>query len=546
MKKYPLNNVPYYTRFRDMLDGMSKGNEEKSALSWFTRKGEQQGVTWGQFHEQVLGLQAQMIHMGLAGKHIAIMGENSYEWLLTYFAATYCGAVAVCVDIEQPDDTIKQMLQMADVEALFYTKSCKDLCISFAGGSKPMVCFAQDEDYPCIHTLAKEGLQLLESGSVTPAQVTGDMTAAIVFTSGTTNYSKPVMLSQEAILTNAADAIANVTIGSIVFTSLPFYHTYGMNCAVIAMLLSGAHVFINGNLKTVMRDLQLSQANTMLTVPLMLETIHSKMWLSAEESGKSEGLRKLLKIRKFLLKLGIKKNFKKLDQLRQKCFGTLDLVICGGAHMSSAIIEQFYCLGLLVVQGYGITECAPLVSVNRNKMFKFDSVGLVSKHSQVKIVDGEIWVRGKNVMTGYYKFPDLTEEAMEGEWFKTGDLGEMDKDGFLYITGRKKNLIVFKNGKKVSPEKLEERLKKLPMVQDVVVYGAVSGVSTDDVVVAASIFPNKEKAVGMNSYDILEALQQEINLINRELPMYQQIQLVNIREQEFSKTALQKIKRHLI
>ena len=304
MKKYPLNNVPYYTRFRDMLDGMSKGNEEKSALSWFTRKGEQQGVTWGQFHEQVLGLQAQMIHMGLAGKHIAIMGENSYEWLLTYFAATYCGAVAVCVDIEQPDDTIKQMLQMADVEALFYTKSCKDLCISFAGGSKPMVCFAQDEDYPCIHTLAKEGLQLLESGSVTPAQVTGDMTAAIVFTSGTTNYSKPVMLSQEAILTNAADAIANVTIGSIVFTSLPFYHTYGMNCAVIAMLLSGAHVFINGNLKTVMRDLQLSQANTMLTVPLMLETIHSKMWLSAEESGKSEGLRKLLKIRKFLLKLG--------------------------------------------------------------------------------------------------------------------------------------------------------------------------------------------------------------------------------------------------
>ncbi len=546
MKKYPLNNVPYYARFRDMLDGMSKGNEEKSALSWFTRKGEQQGVTWGQFHEQVLGLQAQMIHMGLAGKHIAIMGENSYEWLLTYFAATYCGAVAVCVDIEQPDDTIKQMLQMADVEALFYTKSCKDLCISFAGGSKPMVCFAQDEDYPCIHTLAKEGLQLLESGSVTPAQVTGDMTAAIVFTSGTTNYSKPVMLSQEAILTNAADAIANVTIGSIVFTSLPFYHTYGMNCAVIAMLLSGAHVFINGNLKTVMRDLQLSQANTMLTVPLMLETIHSKMWLSAEESGKSEGLRKLLKIRKFLLKLGIKKNFKKLDQLRQKCFGTLDLVICGGAHMSSAIIEQFYCLGLLVVQGYGITECAPLVSVNRNKMFKFDSVGLVSKHSQVKIVDGEIWVRGKNVMTGYYKFPDLTEEAMEGEWFKTGDLGEMDKDGFLYITGRKKNLIVFKNGKKVSPEKLEERLKKLPMVQDVVVYGAVSGVSTDDVVVAASIFPNKEKAVGMNSYDILEALQQEINLINRELPMYQQIQLVNIREQEFSKTALQKIKRHLI
>ena len=538
MKKYPLNEVEYYSTFREMIEALPDGRENCPGISWFTRKGEERGVTLGRLRDDVRGLAAYFVRSGLAGKHIAILGENSYEWILVYFAAAYCGAVAVCVDIEQPDDTIVQMLSMADVSAIFCVDSIRDICARFAGEEIKITPLAPEP----VAALVGEGAQ----GADITFDVNGDMTSAIVFTSGTMNYSKPVMLSQFAILTNASDALANVAIGERAFTSLPFYHTYGLTCSVLSMLIGRAHLYINGNLKTVMRDIQLADPHTMLTVPLMLETIYSKMWQTAEEAGKAKALRKLLDMKKYLSAVGFKKPGKTLDDLREKCFGTIRLVICGGAHMNGAIMQDFGLMGVTVVQGYGITECAPLVSVNRNKANKLDSVGLVTPNCEVKIEDGEILVRGKNVMQGYYKFPELTREAMRGEWFATGDVGYIDRDGFLYITGRKKNLIVFRNGKKVSPEKLEEKLKAIPLVGDVVVYGAVSGVSSDDVQVAASIYPNKDRCADMTSYEILEALQNQINAINRELPLYQQIQMVSIREQEFSKTALQKIKRHLV
>ncbi len=550
MKKYHLNQVDYYDRFRDMIDGMAEKYGDAPAISWYTRKQEEQGVSYRKLQNDVRCLQEKLIETGLAGKHIAIVGENSYEWLLVYFAANYCGSVAVCIDIEQPDETILQMLEMADTDAVFLAPAYQEICSQYAGGEKKMFLLSgKGSELPGVRDLIEEGEKIWAQGlenKEMDQKVTSDMTASIVFTSGTTSYSKPVMLSQGAILTNASDALANVKIGEKTFTNLPFYHTYGLTCSVLSMLIPGSHLYINGNLKTVMRDLHTAQAHTLLTVPLMLETIHSRMWQNAEESGKAESLKKLFALKKLLFSLGLKKNGKTLDAIRRKCLGNIELVICGGAHMSSEIMEELQCMGVTVLQGYGITECAPLVSVNRNEANKLDSVGLVTANCEVKLDNGEILVRGKNLMKGYYNAPQLTEEVMRDGWFCTGDLGEIDKDGFLYITGRKKNLIVFKNGKKVSPEKLEEKIKSIPLVQDVLVYGAASGVSTDDVQIAASIYPDREKAEGMTSYEILEALQTQIDKINDDLPIYQQIQMINIREQEFSKTSLQKIKRHLV
>ncbi len=548
MKKYPLNKVEYYSRFRDFIEGLAEKYGERPGISWFTRRQEEQTVSYHQMGDDVRALQKRMSQMGLRGKHIAIVGENSYEWLLVYFAATYCGAVAVCIDIEQPEETILQMMEMADAEAVFLSAQYEDICKKYAKDEKPMFLLSgRGSALIKVNSLVEEGARIREvCEKKEEEEINPDVTAAIVFTSGTTNYSKPVMLSQKAILTNASDALANVQVGDTTFTSLPFYHTYGLTCSVLSMLISGSHLYINGNLKTVMREIHLAKPHTLLTVPLMLETIHSKIWMQAEESGKAEGLHKLLWIRKILFSLGFRKSGKTLDAVREKALGTIRLIICGGAHMSSDIMEEFKYMGVMVLQGYGITECAPLVSVNRNQSNKIGSIGLAMANCEVKLEDGEILVRGANVMQGYYKAPELTAEVMKDGWFCTGDMGEIDKDGFLYITGRKKNLIVLKNGKKVSPEKLEEKLKKIPLVQDVVVYGAASGGFTDDVQVAASVYPNKERTEGMTSYEILENLQAEINELNNTLPIYQQIQLVNIREQEFSKTAIQKIKRHLI
>ena len=549
MKNYPLYPIDYYTDFASFIDGIGKKYAEKPAISWFTRKKEEKGVTYGQLREQVFALQDMLRRKGLAGKHLAILGENCYEWLLAYFAAVSCGSLAVCVDTEQSDETIHQMLAMADSDAVFVSSQYLDICQSFEDKKIPIFLLNGAADgCETVASLVEQGEKYRKEGkalSPRDGEVSPEKTAVIVFTSGTTSLPKPVMLTHGGLLTNASDADATVLVGDRVFTALPFYHTYGMGDAVLAMLIKGAHLYINGNLKLFSRDLHLAKPHTMLTVPLILESIHNQIWLAAEQAGKADGLRKLLKLQKLKRGLGFKKTGRLLSEIREKAVGTLELAICGGAHMPKDIMEEFELLGVTVLQGYGITECSPLVCVNRNHANKLDSVGVVMPHTEIRIEDGEILVRGINVMAGYYKHPELTEEVMSGEWFRTGDVGEIDKDGFLSITGRKKNLVVFKNGKKVSPEKLEEKIKKIPLVKDVVVYGAASGVSADDVKLAASIYPDPERTGRMTSYEILEELQSEIDVINDGLPLYQQIQMVNIREQEFSKTSMQKIKRYV-
>lgn len=533
------------------LDWLVRSYGDRPALSWFTRRQEERRLTYRELAECAGALRAALSQRGAAdGSHVAILSENSADWLIVFLAAASNGCVCVCVDTEQPDEGIRDMVRRSDSKTVFLSPTFLPICLPLLdeGCVERIVLMgglSSEERADSLDDLYAQGRALLAEGAALPApEVRPDQTAEIVFTSGTTSRSKMVMLSQEAILQNMKDASSYVNLYAKVFCSLPFYHAYGLNCAVLNSFLQGAHLFINGDLKTVMRDLHLAQPDTMLTVPLMVEAIHNQLWLSVEKAGKADGLRKLLKFKHICTRLHLNFQNKTLDQLREKAVGSLRLIICGGAHLSREISQEFDLLGVQMLQGYGITECSPLISVNCNTANKMGSVGLPMPSCEVKLEEGEVWVRGASVMEGYYKDPEETAAALKGGWFHTGDLGHLDRDGFLYLTGRKKNLIVFKNGKKISPEKLEELIAPLPLVKEVIVSGAANGASADDVKLTASIYPDPERTEGMSSYEILEALQAEIDRINGDLPVYQQIQMINIREKEFSKTGTKKIKRY--
>ncbi|MGF6375692.1 long-chain acyl-CoA synthetase [Clostridiales Family XIII bacterium PM5-7] len=542
-------NVTYYDDFARFLREIEKF-DETVAIKWFDRKREEHQRTYKELTSDVKRLIRSFDSMGIAGKHIAISAENCYEWTLVYLAAVATGGVAVCIDIEQSAETIVELASRSDACVLFIGENNLDIgkmAMDAENQLEQIVVLDKKENqqYLTIEDLLAKGDTLSEAEEI-ERTIKPEQTAAIVFTSGTTGLSKPVMLSHRALLANAIDSITYVEAGPVVFTALPLCHTYGMTCSILATWIRGATVVLNGSLKTVMQDLHQSKAYSILTVPLMLEAMHNQMWIAAEREGKADGLRKVLKLEGIKRKLGFKTPLKVLRNLKKTVMGSLEVMICGGAHMDHEIAQEFDLMGVTVLQGYGITECSPLVAVNGTRWNKMDSVGMVLPSYEVKLDEEEICVRGKSVMNGYYKMPEETAEAFDGEWFRTGDIGKVDKDGFLYITGRKKNLIVFKNGKKVSPESLEEKIRQFSLVKDVMVYGATSGVSADDVKIAVSIYPDTERAVGLSSYEILGELQREIDVLNDTLPLYQQIQMVNIREQEFNKTAMMKIKRHTV
>lgn len=536
-----------YPTFADYVDGIGKAYGDKPALSSYDRKGQETMLTYQQVSDKAKALAAVFTEKGYRGVHIGIVSENSLEWVIAYLGITASGNVAVCVDAEQSDENVEEMLVMADVSVLFVGEDNRRMGTRMLiDGKIDAIYELEGKGGASVKGLCEEGARLLADGKPysCPDQNPRD-TAALVFTSGTTSIPKMVLLSHHNILINVSDCLEGVEAGPKVFSALPCYHTYGMTTAVLATLVRGAHLCLNGNMRTVMRDLTLSKPYCMVAVPLMVEVIYKQILLGAQKAGKSGALEKILKSAAKKRRKGLEFSSPELEAMWQQYFGGLKLIICGGAHLSTEIEEAFDLFGAHIMQGYGITECSPMVSANECAGGRIGSVGRTLAHCQVRVKDEEIQVRGDNVMKGYYKGEDQMREVMDGEWFCTGDLGYVDKDGYIYITGRKKNLIVFKNGKKLSPEKLETLIMRIPFVKEVMVYGASQGTSADDVRLAASIYPDPELTKDMSTYDILDSLQNQINQINQTLPLYQHIQMVNIREQEFKKTASKKIKRYL-
>ena len=546
MKQYPLRNVEYYETFSALVDSFAEKYPENPAVSWFDRGGKKHSCTYGELAAQIYALREALRETGLAGKHIAIVGENSCEWLVAYLAVICAGGAAVCVDIEQSDDTICQMLRMADTAAVFASASYRPICEKVLPEEQVFALEAGAADgAQSLEELCRLGrAQLLRQETAFSYAAEPDQMAAIVFTSGTTSLPKPVMLTHRNILTNAAESAAYVEMYGRIFTHLPLYHTYGMTCAALHTLFQGYHLFLNGNLWTLMRDLLLSQADTILTVPLILESLRNQIWKEIERAGETQQIEKRLKAAERRGKIGMNAVCGEFEAYGRKVVGTLRVIISGGAALHAELAREYEHMGIAVLQGYGITECSPLLAVNRNQARKTGSVGFFLPGFEYRLEEDEILVKGPSVMAGYYNAPELTAEAMENGWFHTGDLGSVDSDGFLFLTGRSKSLIVLKNGKKVSPEKMEALLYRIPMVKEVIVSGAAGASVADDLKLTATVYPDPELAGDRSAYEILEEIQKSVDEINATLPTYQQIQTVSIRRQPFEKTAAMKIKRY--
>ncbi|MDD2591693.1 MAG: AMP-binding protein [Erysipelotrichaceae bacterium] len=535
-----LNKVIYFDDFRSFINDIGQRYDQKDCLSVYDRQAQIHTISYQDFSDNVVAFGAYLQSKGYSNKHCAIIAENSVEWLTTAFALAYIGSIAVSIDTEQADETIIEMIKQADCEVVFYSSGFKPLQKHFTESVE----FIMIDDKSLFTQMLDQGKNDQDSLElINKKTIDADACSFIYYTSGTTSTSKPVMLSQKAILFNAIDAMALVKVQGRLFTSLPFYHTYGLTCSIIDVLSQGLSICINGNMKTSMRDMIMFEPHYMMAVPLIVETIYKYFALEINKLKKADELEDFMKGKSGIFK-GDSANEALFKNVLRKIVGNnLKMIVCGGAHISEQLIRKFDRLGIIILQGYGITECSPLVSVNRDNNNQIGSVGRVLPHYQVKIVDNEIYVKGTSLMLGYYKDQKLTDEAFADGWFKTGDIGHQDKQGFLYITGRKKNLIVFKNGKKTSPEEIEGYLYNIPYVKEVLAYGAAAGVSIDDVKLCVTIYPDPILTQQMASYEILDLLQKEIDKINTKLPAYKQIQMVKISENSLPKTGLNKIKR---
>ena len=344
--------------------------------------------------------------------------------------------------------------------------------------------------------------------------------------------------------------------------ALPMHHSYEVTCGHFAISNLGAEMFINDGLKNVSRNLANYKPNSEMLVPLFVETMYKRIWNEIDKKGMRQKVETAIKVSNGLRKVGIDMRSKFFSQITNAFGGNLKVIVCGGAPLSPQLIKDFDAFGITILEGYGITECAPLVAVNRMGKGRLHSVGTAVEQCQVRIdtsendkqdediaeygyPTGEICVQGENVMLGYYRNEEATKAVFtEDGWFRTGDIGYMDKDGYIYITGRKKNLIILSNGKNVYPEEIEEYLSRIPDIQESVVLGRKN--AQGEVVITALIYPDPTRFEGKEKSEIFDAVKGQITELNKTLPAFKQIREIEIRDTEFEKTTSRKIKRYTV
>ncbi|MEA4988078.1 MAG: AMP-binding protein [Anaerovorax sp.] len=559
-------NVRPITDIRDMFVSSAKLYADRPAFFVKDEPGEPyRAITYQKAKEDVEALGTALLSMGLSGKRIGVIGENSYQWAITYLATVSGVGVVVPLDKELPENELLHLVQEAEIECIFYDKKYEEMFRRMKQSGQTKLLFLINmkgseiaEDTFSQKSLLEIGYNLLQTGNRTflDAEIDAEVMSILLFTSGTTGLSKGVMLSHRNIAADLMSMVTLVRIGKedVFFSVLPIHHTYECTCGFLCPLFCGAAIAYCEGLKYIVKNLAEAKPTVFLCVPLILENLYSKIWKSAKKKGVDKNLKKILKINHFTKKIKLNLAPLLLKSVTSVFGGRLRLLISGGAPVDPAIIEGIQDFGINCLQGYGLTECGPIAALNPDIKPNSSSAGCMPPGMECKIVDvddtgiGEICIRGENVMMGYYNNPEASAEVLKEGWFHTGDLGYMDQEGFLHITGRKKNVIITKNGKNVFPEELEYYLNKIPYVEECLISGRMREEDGETVIFAAIKADHEELeealGIGYEQADAERLLWEKIDELNKQQPIYKRIQRMELRKVEFEKTTARKIKRY--
>ncbi len=525
--KIPNYPVPDVKDFRELAEYCAKNFANDVAFRWLNSKNEEEKVTYTRFYNDIKALSTYFINKGYSRAHIALVGENSYNWILTYFAVVNSNNIIVPIDKELMAPDMTKLLERSDSVAFVYSDDYAEE--AEINANLTLFNMKNIPDY------IAEGNKLIKEGNRSYDEVVVDNRAlsAIIYTSGTTADPKGAMLCHDGIIKSSMGVAIHYKLPIKSMLVLPLHHTFGMGGGVILPMLNGGNVFINSSVRKLVPDMQHSKPNYICAVPLMVEMAYKKVWEGVEKKGKTAALKKLIKISNILLKLGVDIRRKAFSSVHEVFGGEMMLWIIGGAPIDRDVVRGYHNFGIEAHVGFGTTECSPFVAGGIEHIYSPDSSGTAVAGVEMRIVDGELQVKGPNVFLGYYKDPEASIECFDGEWFKTGDLGEI-VDDYLYITGRKKNVIILSNGKNISPEELEQLLQKnISEIVEVVVYG-------ENGKLTAEIFLGEEPKASE------EEIKKAIFDTNRSLPVYKQVANIKFRNTEFPKTTTKKIMRRAI
>ena len=554
------------TEFKDLKDMLKKSGDKFGNRPAYIYKTDEPGkfkeITHKEFRDDINNFGTALINLGLKGKRIAVISENRYEWGVAYLAVATGVGIIVPLDKALPDNEIESLMIRSEIEAIVYSSKYDKIMNEIKDKKNTNVKFfismdldKKENDIYSQKELMEKGKELIESGNTEflNAEIDNETMGIMLFTSGTTAMSKAVMLSHKNICSNLMDitSVIKLTDKDRLLSFLPLHHTFECTVGFLYPISIGASIAFCEGIRHIADNVKEFQITAMISVPILYETIYKRIIKGIEKKGKLDDVKKGIKISKFFLKFGIDIRRKVFKEIHENLGGKARLFVAGGAALDPEAEEGFNNFGIKMLQGYGLTESSPVIAAEDDKYQKLGSIGKAFPSLEVKIDEpdeegiGELLARGPSIMLGYYNNEEATKETLEDGWLHTGDLAKIDDEGYIFISGRKKFVIVLKNGKNIYPEELETLVNKIEGVKESFVYGKPE--DDGDYKICCKIVYDKDLVKShykvSDEQEIKEALWQEVKKVNKTMPAYKYIREIIVTEKELIKTTTQKIKR---